>query len=285
MSAAPEIGQGRPLIAILRGIEPGAAVETARAIIAAGITWIEVPLNSPDPLRSIAAMQDAVGDVARIGAGTVLTPDDVRAVAATGATFIVSPNCDRDVIGRTKSLGLASFPGVFTPTEAFAALDAGADAIKIFPAGMMGLDGLRALRAVLPARNARLRRRRSRTPHLLRMARRRRRRFRPRLVPLQTRHGRRRNRETRPPRGRKLGRRARNRHRLKPAGPPTRDVISTRAAQPATIRRSTSVTWITVLPRLPSPAPLPRTGAEGSGSPQQVVEQPRGERCRACDAD
>ena len=150
MSAAPEIGQGRPLIAILRGVEPAAAVETARAIIAAGITWIEVPLNSPDPLRSIAAMQDALGDAARIGAGTVLTPDDVRAVAATGATFIVSPNCDPQVIGRTKSLGLGSFPGVFTPTEAFAALDAGADAIKIFPAGMMGLDGLRALRAVLP---------------------------------------------------------------------------------------------------------------------------------------
>ena len=150
MSAAPEIGQGRPLIAILRGIAPGAAVETARAIIAAGITWIEVPLNSPDPLRSIAAMQDAVGDVARIGAGTVVTPDDVRAVAATGATFIVSPNCNRNVIERTKSLGLGSFPGVFTPTEAFAALQSGADAIKIFPAGMMGQGGLRALRAVLP---------------------------------------------------------------------------------------------------------------------------------------
>jgi len=150
MTGAPETGQGRPLIAILRGIEPAAAVETARAIIAAGITWIEVPLNSPDPLRSIAAMQSAVGDIARIGAGTVLTPDDVRAVAATGASFIVSPNCDRDVIRRTKSLGLGSFPGVFTPTEAFAALESGADALKIFPAGMMGLDGLRALRAVLP---------------------------------------------------------------------------------------------------------------------------------------
>lgn len=139
----------RPLIAILRGLEPAAAVETATAIVEAGIDRIEVPLNSPDPLASIAAMQAALGDRARIGAGTVLTPDDVRAVAATGATFIVSPNCDAQVIERTKELGLDSFPGVFTPTEAFAALAAGADAIKIFPAEMMGLAGLRALRAVL----------------------------------------------------------------------------------------------------------------------------------------
>jgi 2-dehydro-3-deoxyphosphogalactonate aldolase len=140
----------RRLIAILRGLEPGRAVETATAVVDAGIGWIEVPLNSPDPLRSIAAMQEALGGRARIGAGTVLTPEEVRAVAATGATFVVSPNCDPRVIARTKELGLGSYPGVFTPTECFAALAAGADALKIFPAGLMGTAGLKAIRAVLP---------------------------------------------------------------------------------------------------------------------------------------
>jgi 2-dehydro-3-deoxyphosphogalactonate aldolase len=140
----------RPLIAILRGLDPGRAVETADALVAAGIDRIEVPLNSPAPLKSIAAMQAALGGRARIGAGTVLTPEQVRAVAATGAGFIVSPNCDPRVIERTKQLGLASYPGVFTPTECFAALAAGADALKVFPAGMMGRDGLKAIRAVLP---------------------------------------------------------------------------------------------------------------------------------------
>jgi 2-dehydro-3-deoxyphosphogalactonate aldolase len=140
----------RNLIAILRGLEPARAVETAAAIVDAGLGWIEVPLNSPDPLRSIAAMQAALGDRARIGAGTVLAPEEVRAVAATGATFVVSPNADPRVIARTKELGLGSYPGVFTPTECFAALAAGADALKVFPAGMMGLDGLKAIRAVLP---------------------------------------------------------------------------------------------------------------------------------------
>lgn len=140
----------RALIAILRGLDPARAVETASAIVAAGITRIEVPLNSPAPLRSIAALQDALGARARIGAGTVLRTEDVRAVADTGATFIVSPNCDRAVIARTKAMGLDSYPGVFTPSECFAALDAGADALKIFPAGLMGRDGVRAIRAVLP---------------------------------------------------------------------------------------------------------------------------------------
>jgi 2-dehydro-3-deoxyphosphogalactonate aldolase len=140
----------RRLIAILRGLEPARAIETATTIVEAGITWLEVPLNSPDPLRSIAEMQSALGDRARIGAGTVLTPEEVRAVAATGASFIVSPNCNRQVIARTKELGLGSYPGVFTPSECFAALDAGADALKLFPAGMAGLDGLKAIRAVLP---------------------------------------------------------------------------------------------------------------------------------------
>ena len=95
-------------------------------------------------------MQAALGDRARIGAGTVLEPEEVRAVAATGATFIVSPNADPRVIARTKELGLGSYPGVFTATECFAALAAGADALKIFPAGIMGPAGVTALRAVLP---------------------------------------------------------------------------------------------------------------------------------------
>ncbi len=141
----------RRLIAILRGLDPDRAVETTRAVIDAGIDWIEVPLNSPDPLVSIRRMQDAFGDRAHIGAGTVLRTEEVDAVAATGATFIVSPNCNLDVIRRTVASGLGSYPGVFSPTECFAALEAGADALKIFPAGMMGTGGLKALRAVLPA--------------------------------------------------------------------------------------------------------------------------------------
>ncbi len=140
----------RRLIAILRGVLPERAVETAEALVAAGVTWIEVPLNSPDPLVSIAAMQAALGARARIGAGTVLTPAEVASVADAGATFIVSPNADRAVIEATRARGMGSYPGVFTPTEAFAALAAGADALKIFPADMMGTGGLKALRAVLP---------------------------------------------------------------------------------------------------------------------------------------
>lgn len=141
----------RRLIAILRGLDPERAEATGAVLVEAGITWIEVPLNSPEPLRSIATLQRAFGTRARIGAGTVLTEDEVRAVAATGATFIVSPNCDARVIAASKQAGLGSYPGVFTASECFAALAAGADALKIFPAGLMGTAGLRAIRAVLPA--------------------------------------------------------------------------------------------------------------------------------------
>ena len=140
----------RPIIAILRGLDPARAVATGEALVAAGITRIEVPLNSPEPLRSIAALQGALGERAQIGAGTVLAPEEVRAVAGTGASFIVSPNADTRVIARTKELGLASYPGVFTATECFAALAAGADALKIFPASVLGRAGLTAIRAVLP---------------------------------------------------------------------------------------------------------------------------------------
>ncbi len=141
----------RNIVAILRGITPPEAVDIAATLINAGITRIEVPLNSPDPLESIAAMVAEFGEQAELGAGTVLTVQDVRDVAATGAHLIVSPNCDPDVIAETKSHGLASYPGVFTATECFAALKAGADGLKIFPANLMGPPGISALRAVLPA--------------------------------------------------------------------------------------------------------------------------------------
>ncbi|EFL89238.1 2-dehydro-3-deoxy-6-phosphogalactonate aldolase [Ahrensia sp. R2A130] len=140
----------RPLVAILRGLDSDDAVAIGGELIDAGFGIIEVPLNSPDPLRSIGALADAFGDHAIIGAGTVLTTQQVDAVRSVNGRLIVSPNMDVDVIARTRDKGGLSFPGVFTPTEAFAAVKAGCHALKFFPASLHGPDGVKAIKAVLP---------------------------------------------------------------------------------------------------------------------------------------
>lgn len=140
----------RPIIAILRGIRPAEAEAVGHALINAGIDRIEVPLNSPDPLESIRTLADAFGERALVGAGTVLTPEQVEAVSGAGGKLIVSPNYDAEVITRTVGLKMQSWPGVYTPTEAFAALKAGASGLKLFPGVTAGPAGLAALRPVLP---------------------------------------------------------------------------------------------------------------------------------------
>ena len=140
-----------PLVAILRGLTPPEAVDIGNVLFEAGVTVMEVPLNSPvDPLESIRVLSEHFAGRAAVGAGTVLTPEDAENVAAAGGQLVVSPNMNPAVIKRTVELGLHSVPGVATCTECFQALEAGADGLKIFPASTLGSKGLKDLTAVIP---------------------------------------------------------------------------------------------------------------------------------------
>lgn len=139
-----------PIAAILRGVKPEEALDIAAALVEAGIRVIEVPFNSPDPLVSIAAMQQAFGDRALIGGGTVLTVEAVEALAAAGGRIMVTPNTVPDVIARGAELGLELLPGFMTPSEAFRAVEAGARRVKLFPAAQLGPAYVKAVKDVLP---------------------------------------------------------------------------------------------------------------------------------------
>ena len=141
-----------PLVAILRGLTPEEAPAAMDALVGAGLRILEVPLNSPRPLESLRLLARRAGDDVLVGAGTVLSVDDVVAVAETGAGLMVAPNCDRPAIEKAKALGPAALPGVATPSEAFAALGFGADGLKMFPGEMLPPAVLKAWLAVLPAR-------------------------------------------------------------------------------------------------------------------------------------
>ena len=140
----------RELIAILRGILPDEACSIAGVLIESGITIIEVPLNSPSALKSIELMARSFGCDITFGAGTVVNSSQVQEVYNCGGKIIISPNCNIDVIKETKLKGLKSFPGVFTPSECFSALDNGADGLKFFPSFLIQPEGYRSIRAVLP---------------------------------------------------------------------------------------------------------------------------------------
>lgn len=151
MNLSTHLSQGAaPIIAILRGITPAEALAIGQALVDAGITIIEVPLNSPEPLASIAQLQREYGARALIGAGTVLNAQQLDAAAHAGGRLIVSPNVNAEVIAHAAALGLESLPGFLTATEAFAAIAAGAVHLKLFPAPSLGLGHIKAIRDVLP---------------------------------------------------------------------------------------------------------------------------------------
>jgi 2-dehydro-3-deoxyphosphogalactonate aldolase len=143
-----------PLVAILRGVRPDEAEAIAAALERAGIAIVEVPLNSPDPLESIRRLAAGFGERMLVGAGTVMTAEQVAAIAAAGGRLIVTPHADLRVLRAAKAAGLLACPGFFTPTEAFSLLEAGADGIKLFPAEAASPAVLKGIRAVLPAGTA-----------------------------------------------------------------------------------------------------------------------------------
>ena len=153
MSTAPNLAacmEAMPLIAILRGITPEEAIPVTDILFEEGFRIVEVPLNSPDPFESIRRITEAYGDRMVTGAGTVLTAENVGKVFKVGGRLIVAPNFDLDVVKTAKALGMYCCPGIQTPSEAFAALKAGADAIKVFPGEACPPPVIKAIRAVLP---------------------------------------------------------------------------------------------------------------------------------------
>jgi 2-dehydro-3-deoxyphosphogalactonate aldolase len=141
----------RPLVAILRGVKPDETADIVSVLIEAGMTAIEIPLNSPDPFRSIETAAKLAPSGVLIGAGTVLAADDVDRLHAAGGRLMVSPNVDTEVLARAHAHRMVTMPGVFTPTEALVAARAGASSLKFFPASVLGAAGIAAIRAVLPA--------------------------------------------------------------------------------------------------------------------------------------
>lgn len=151
MSRIPFPPMKYPLIAILRGLKPSETEAVVGALIETGFTAIEIPLNSPEPFKSIEIAAKMAPEGCLIGAGTVLTVEDVLKLDAIGGKLMVSPNVEPDVISTAAAKGMVTMPGVFTPTEALAAARAGATGLKFFPASVLGPSGIQAIRAVLPA--------------------------------------------------------------------------------------------------------------------------------------
>ena len=144
------MSKNRELIAILRGLTLDRCIKVSEILIAEGFSKLEVPLNSPNPMETISKMQNSFGNSVTIGAGTVTNVSEVSQLSKIGCQMIVSPNTDTEVIKSTKNGGMLSFPGAFTPSECYSAINSAADGLKIFPAFKLGVKGFKALKAVLP---------------------------------------------------------------------------------------------------------------------------------------